>query len=101
VAASLKGLAEIHIAHGNYDEAAVLLERSQNIVDGLTNANPVQVAANLNDLGLAYKAQGNYAKAVELLQRSLALEETFRGPREPHLTLATESKIAVTVNTLV
>jgi tetratricopeptide (TPR) repeat protein len=75
VAASLSGLAMVHLAQGRYQEAEPLYRRSLSVLEKALGPVHPGVAKSLNSLALLYRLLGRYKEAALLHRRALAIYE--------------------------
>jgi tetratricopeptide (TPR) repeat protein len=82
--ASLRAMARVYMACGQYTKAQPLLERALNIAQ-TTNAPDIELCACLIDLAYLYKEQGNLKQAETMCRLGLQLQEKVYRPNHPYV----------------
>ena len=88
---TLKNLADLYYAQGEYSEAEPLYQRLLAVQEQALGAEHPDLAASLNDLAFLYDAQGNYAEAQPLYQRSLEIMEKALGAEHPGIVTSLDN----------
>lgn len=88
VAASLKKLAELHMAVGDYAGAGPLLKRALKIRENALGPDHTDTAEILNLLAAIHYHTGNYENAEPLFERTLAIWEKTYGPDHRNVAAA-------------
>jgi len=84
--ASLRAMARVYMASGDYGKAEPFLESAIDLAIS-TNAPDADVCACSLDLAYLYKNQGKLAEAETMCLTGLELQKDVYGPKHPHVAL--------------
>lgn len=84
--ASLRAMARVYLASGNYDKAQPFLESALDMAKS-ANAHDADICACTVDLAYLYKSQGKLAEAETMCRTGLELQKEMYGSKHPYVAL--------------
>jgi tetratricopeptide (TPR) repeat protein/CHAT domain-containing protein len=87
-AISLRNLALLYQAMGDYPKALPLLEQARDLCKKLLTENHPAYAQSLNNLAVLYQAMGDYPKALPLFQRALDMYKQLLTENHPDYAIS-------------
>jgi tetratricopeptide (TPR) repeat protein len=81
---TLRSMARVYVACGNYEKAQPLLERALNLAKD-TSASDAEMCACMIDTAYLYKNQGKLAEAETMCLHGLQLQQKVNGKNHPYV----------------